>query len=142
MTATWAGHTVPDDLWNCIIGGAYGNPAHMQVPPALLLALAWEESEFHNEQSNNINTQGLPGYDPVTGRELSFSPWQLNQQGVGTGYTAEQLSDLATARFLTVNHILTEIAGGYGLREAIGAWSTAGPAWDAYEANPIVEVTF
>lgn len=149
MTATWKGLTVPDLLWDTIIGGAYGNVSHQQVPPALLLAISNEETRnpnnptgepFRNIQSENTNV--AEQYRAENGREASWSYWQvLNQGGIGDGYTAEQLLIPATARFIVVNHILTRIRRGATLRQAISAWSTAEAAWQAYLANPIVDVS-
>lgn len=140
MTATWNGHTVPDDLWNAIIGGAYGSAEHAQIPPALLVALSWHECAMVNQQSqvDNVN----PRYNAPNGREASYGYLQLlNQGGVGDGYTADQLLDPSTNLYLARNAILQKLHAGADLTEAIYDWSTSASAIADYLAHPIVTVT-
>lgn len=139
MTATWQGVAVPDELWNTIIGGAYGDPGHMQVPPALLVSMSWFEVKWQNIQSNNRGAPNSKGYGS-DGREKSWGYWQLNEDGEGYGYTPDQLLVPSTNRFITVNTILGRLRRGRTLAEALAPWTTAGDAITAYLAYPIVEV--
>ena len=61
-------------------------------PPSLMLAIAKVESNFDLYALGDRDPQGIPH---------SFGPWQLNDRGVGAGYSTEFLLDIHHGAYLT-----------------------------------------
>lgn len=83
----------------------------------LLWFIAQEESGWRGVQSM------YPDPDGPDGREDSWGPFQLNREGVGSGYTAEELLEPETQISLALQHFASKIALGQSLQEATSAWS-------------------
>lgn len=83
-------------------------------PPSLILAIAKVESTFDLYALGDRDPQGVPH---------SFGPWQLNDRGVGAGYSPAFLLDLHHGAYLTGKELarLHKVFEG-DLYKVIAAW--------------------
>jgi len=66
-------------------------------PPSLILAIAKIESNLHLYALGDRDAQRVPH---------SFGPWQLNDRGVGAGYSPEFLLETRNAAYLTAKELV------------------------------------
>lgn len=68
-----------------------------ECPPSLILAIAKVESTFDLYALGDRDAQRVPH---------SFGPWQLNDRGVGAGYSPEFLLNTPNAAYLTARELV------------------------------------